>query len=358
MLDSSQQQIIARILTTVAEYKASDLHLTVGNPPILRIDGELKMLEKEEMMTPELLQTLVDGLLNDTQKQELLTHRDITVSYTFQDRIRFRMNVFYQKEFPSLSLRFIPDRIPTPKELGLPPIAEGFTQLHQGLLLFVGPYGSGKTTTIASLLQNINRERNCHIMTIEDPIEYLFVNEKAIIEQREVGRDAASMLAALNLADHEDVDIIFVSGMKSPEVLHKVLELSSSDRLIFASLSADSIMHGLEQITSSYPEDLRNAARISLSETLQASLGQRLIHRIGGGQILVPEVLIPTTSARAVIREGEFRQLVNIMTTSRDQGMISRDRVLVECVQKGLITLDDAKSHAYDPDQFEMMVRG
>jgi twitching motility protein PilT len=207
------------------------------------------------------------------------------------------------------------------------------------------------------LLQKMNMERELHMVTVEDPIEYVFLNEKSVIEQREVGRDAESMLSALELADREDVDVIFVSGMKIPEVIHKTIELASSDRLVFASFSADSIIHGFDNIIASYPQEARAGAQRMLSETLQAALGQRLLPRIGGGLIVIPELLIPNTPARALIRDGVFEQLKNIMQTSREQGMVSLDSILLDYVRSGVITADDAKAYASDPDQFGYIAR-
>lgn len=357
MLQAEQQQAFARILTTAAELKATDLHLTIGNPPTLRLDGKLMPLEDEEVMTPEILNSLVDGLLNEDQKKHFNTHKDVTISDTFQERIRYRMNVFLQKGFPALSLRFIPDFIPALDSLGLPDKVADIAKLTHGLVLVTGPFGSGKTTTIASIVQKINLERREHIVTIEDPIEYLFTNNKSVIEQREVGRDAESALTALELADREDVDVIVVSGMKIPEVIHKTIEISATNRLVLASIAADSIIHALQNIVASYPEEHRKHAQSMLSETLQAIIGQHLLARIGGGQVVVPEFLIPNTPARSVIREGAFEQLNNIMQTSRDQGMLAFDSTLASYVQSGIITPEEAKSFAQDPDQFENMTR-
>jgi len=357
MLQAAQQQAFARILTTVAGLKASDLHLTVGNPPILRIDGELKQLQDEEIMTPEVLQSLIDGLLTEKQKQQFEQHKDITLSYTFMDRIRFRMNVFYQKGYPAMSLRFIPDRIPNLGSLGLPEAIGAFLKLEHGLILITGPFGSGKTTTISALVQMINAQRSDHIVMVEDPIEYLFINDKSVIEQREVGRDAESMLAALELADREDVDIIVASGMKSDEVIRKVIDLSTTDRLVIASLAADSIDHALNRIVVAYPEDQRTNARHLLAQSLQGIICQHLLRRIGGGLVLVPELLIPNTPARSIIREGTFGQLANIIQTSREQGMVARDSVLVNFVQNGVITPEEARAYAHDKDQIDIMIR-
>jgi len=357
MLQVSQQQSFARILTTVAELKATDLHLTIGTPPIVRVDGDLKVLETEDVITPEVVQALVDGLLLDGQKQQLEAHKDITVSQSFMDRIRFRMNVFYQKGFLSISMRFIPGQIPPITSLGLPKPVEEFTKIERGLVLITGPFGSGKTTTAASLVQKINTERAEHIVTAEDPAEYIFNNDKSVIEQREVGRDAASIMSILELADREDVDVIVVSGLKASDVIRKTLDLAMTDRLVIATMAADSIPHALQSIIAAYPEDQRANAQSLLSEALQGVVCQQLVKRIGGGLILVPELLIPNTAARSVIREGSFSQLINITQTSREHGMIARDTVLAQYVQQGVITLQDARAYAHDPEQIETMSR-
>lgn len=357
MLQASQQQSFARIITTVAELKATDLHMTIGTPPIVRVDGELKMLEHEEVVTPEVVQALADGLLTDAQKQQLEAHKDITVSQTFMDRIRFRMNVFYQKGALSISMRFIPDRIPPIDSLGLPHEVQDFSKLERGLILITGPFGSGKTTTAASLVQKINIERAEHIVTAEDPIEYLFSNAKSVIEQREVGRDATSLNAVLDLADREDVDVVVVSGLKTPDVISKTIELSMNDRLVIGTLAAESIPHALQTIVSSYPADQRKNAQSMISEALQGIICQQLIKRIGGGLVLVPELFIPDAPARSVIRDGNFSKLINITQTSREHGMISRDMVLAQYVQQGVIAMQDARAYAHDPDQLQTVIQ-
>lgn len=356
MLQAQQQQAFARVLTTVAELKATDLHMTPGSPPIVRIDGKLKSLTDEELLTPDVIKGFVEGLLTEEQRTYLEQHKDITVSQSFQDRIRFRMNVYYQKGNLALSLRFIPEQIPAFDSLGLPERVTSFINLTHGLLLLVGPFGSGKTTTAASLIDAINQTHSKHIVTAEDPIEYIFLNSKSIIEQREVGRDAESVTAALDLADREDVDVIFISGMKSPEVIQKVVDLSTTNRLIIATMAADSIVHALQHITSAHPSDQRERIRAVLSETIQGVMGHHLLSRIGGGRVLVPELLIPNSAARTVIREGNYTQLINILQTSRDQGMFALDSMLAYYVGQGVITKEEAQEYASDPEQFSSMI--
>lgn len=341
----------------MAEYNASDLHLSVGNVPTVRIDGELTPLREEQVITPEFLEKLTLFLLDEKQRAELEKEREIIFSYNFQNRIRFKVNLFYQEGYLSASLRLINSDIKTLAELGLPRAVEQVTKLNKGLVIVCGPFGSGRTSTLAAILNEINNTRDEHILTIEKPIEYVFMDNRCIVEQREVGRDTHSFEKALQSAFQEDVDVIVVSDLKHKNVVKSVFDLAEGGRLVFAGMDTDSSIKTIEKLINSFDAPEQHQARVQLSEVLAGIIVQRLMPRVGGGRILVAEVLIPTPPVRSVIREGNLLQLNNVLQTSREDGMISLDRSLAELVRTGEILADSAMQYAVDKNNFQMFVQ-
>ncbi len=356
-MQSSESIVIQRILTTAAEYRASDLHLTVGNPPILRVDGKLVVLEQEQVVTPDFMQTIVETFLSPEQRTGLERDREVVVAFMLEDRIRFKVSVFYQRGFVAASLRLIPTEIKPLAELGLPSIVQKFSQLTKGLVLITGPFGSGRTATMAAIVNEINKTRVAHIVTIEKPIEHLYRNDRSFIEQREVGRDTKSFEQALETASREDDDVIVVSEMEEPAVIQAVLTAAESSRLVISTMNTDSVMKTVEKIINSSPPELEVKTRAQLAGTLEGIVSQRLLPRVGGGRILVAEVMVPSAPIRTVIRDGALYQLQNILQTSREGGTISLDRSLAELVKTGEILLDDALTHAIDPNNLKMNTR-
>lgn len=356
-MPTSESIVLQRILTTAAEYRASDLHLTVGNPPIVRVDGKLVVLEQEQVITPEFMDVVIEMFLTGEQRKILDQNREIVVAFTLENRIRFKVSMFYQRGFLAASLRLISNEIKSLAELGLPPVVQGFSQLTKGLVLITGPFGSGRTATMAALVNEINKTRNAYLVTIEKPIEHLFVNDKSFIEQREVGRDTKSFEQALETASREDVDVIVVSEMEDPAVIQAVLNAAESSRLVISTMNTDSVMKAVETIINSAPPEYEVKVRAQLAGTLQGIVSQRLLPRVGGGRILVAEVMVPTAPIRAVIRDGALYQLQNILQTSREEGTISLDRSLAELVKTGEILMDDALAYAVDRNNFKMLSR-
>ncbi|MBI4092872.1 MAG: PilT/PilU family type 4a pilus ATPase [Candidatus Kerfeldbacteria bacterium] len=356
-MSTSESIIIQRILTTAAEYRASDLHLTTGNPPILRVDGKLVILEQEQMVTPDFMDVVKEMFLTPEQQAVLKQDREITVAYTLENRIRFKVSMFFQRGYLAASLRLISNEIKPLRELGLPPIVQEFTKLTKGLLLITGPFGSGRTATVAAVVNEINKTRSAHVITIEKPIEHVYVNDRSFIEQREVGRDTKSFEQALETAIREDVDVIVVSEMVEPPVIQAVLTAAESSRLVISTMNTDSVMKTVESIINSAPADLEVKTRQQLAGTLQGIVSQRLLPRVGGGRILVAEVMAPSPPIRAVIRDGALFQLQNILQTSRESGTISLDRSLAELVKTGEILVDDALVYAVDPNNLKMWTR-
>lgn len=352
-----QQIIVEQLLTRVAEYRASDLHLTIGSNPVLRLDGKLVTLTDEQVVTPELMESALEQLLTREQRQQLENNRSLVFTYALGTKARFKVNVFYQKGYPSLSLRYINAHIRTIPELGLPAVVEGLARLQKGLVIVAGSFGSGRSATLAALIETVNRERAEHIVTIEQPIEHLFENKKSIVEQREVGRDAVSFEQALENLFQEDVNVVMVSELQSSSVIASVLQVAESSRLIFTTMNTDSAIKTIEKILTSFPAAEQQQVQIQLSEVLQGIVVQTLVPKIGGGITVVAEVLTVTPAIRAVIRDGAFQQIQTILQTSREEGMVPLDRALADRVKAGEVTMEEALARATDAGTLKMMLR-
>ncbi len=353
----SKQVTLDRILTFVAEHKASDLHLSVGNPPILRVDRGLVTLSDEPVLTEDFMEELSSSFLDEPQKEILKRDKEIVVAKTFKEKFRFKIHIFFQKNYLSASLRFIPSQVKLPQELGLPPVVNKFMGLKKGLIIIAGTYGSGRSSTAASLIETINQERSAYIVTIEKPIEYIFTNAKSVIEQREVPRDAVSFTKALEAVSEEDADVVYVSTLEGQEVISEIIEVAESGHLVMVISDTPSAFKTLEKIITSFSEAERERIRGSLADNLEGIISQRLLPRVGGGQILATEILVPTEASRLAIREGTLNQIDNILFTSREEGMVSLDRSLADLVSKGEILLEDAVKEAQDLNNLKMMIR-
>lgn len=338
-----------RILSTAASWRASDLHFIIGNAPILRVDGKLVTLEDEQPISPDFMDDIVAILLTDEQRATLATNKEIAVAYSFNPQIRFKVSAYYQRGALAVTLHFIGTTVKRVAELGLPEAANQLAKMTHGLVLVTGPYGSGRTTTMNAMINDINQERSVNIVTIEQPIEHLFINNKSIIEQREIGRDALSVAQALTTASREDVDVIVVSEASGYEVINGMLDAAESSRLVISTMNTDSVLSTIEKIINAFPSNDVQKARVQLSNVLAGIISQRLLPKIGGGLVAVAEVMIPTQPIRAVIRDGALFQLQNVLQTARDSGMISMDQSLAALVRDGTILIEDALAHAKDP---------
>lgn len=356
-MDTQSKLILNNILSTTAEQKASDLHLTVGSPPTLRMNGELFPLKGEQIITKEFMEDFINEILDEDQKKRLEEKKELVLAYQHQKQARFRVNIYYQKKVLATYLRLIGSRIIPLKQLGLPPVLQQLAQLEEGLLLISGSFGSGKTTTSASLLQYINEHRSEYILTIERPIEYIFQNRKSIVEQRAVGRDTISFEQALSGITQEDVNVIFLSELLSAPVIKEVLTIAASGRLVIANVEADTTIKTLELILNSFSSVEQGQIRQQLALNLAATICQRLIPKIGGGQVAVAEIMKSTQPIRSHIREGSLQQLNNTIQTSREEGMVSLDRSLAELVRSNQILLEDALKNASDPQQLQYILR-
>ncbi|KKU34650.1 MAG: hypothetical protein UX48_C0028G0006 [Candidatus Azambacteria bacterium GW2011_GWB1_46_27] len=279
------------LLMTVIKQNASDLHFSVARRPTLRIDGELVPLSQKPILTPDATKKLVDSLLTKEQAEKLEREREVDFSYSFKDKGRFRINVFYQRNFLGAALRLIPAEIRTVEQLRLPPIINQFTRYNQGFFLVVGPSGHGKSTTLAALVDEINHKRNDHIITIEDPIEYLFLQDRCIVDQREVGSDTLSFHRALRAVLRQDPDVIMVGELRDPETMSTAITAAETGHLVFASIHTNNASQTIDRIIDSFPSGQQNQIRTQLSATLLGVFSQRLVPRIEGGRIPVGELL-------------------------------------------------------------------
>lgn len=346
---------IKKYLDAAIEKRASDLHLSVGVAPTLRIDGRLVAIPNETVLTAESCEKLVRSLMTEEQVNRLTQKKEIDFSFGFQDT-RFRTNVFYQKGYLEASLRLITHDIRTLSQLGLPPILEKFATPSQGFVIITGPTGHGKSTTLAAMVDHINKSRTEHIITIEDPIEYVFEHQKSLISQRELGSDTLSFTRALRAALREDPNVVLVGEMRDLETIEAALTVAETGHLVFTTLHTNSAAQTADRIVDVFPPHQQQQVRMQLANVLLGVVSQRLIPKTGGGRVVGCEIMVANSAVKNLIREGKTHQLTNIIQTSASEGMISLDKVLAELVSKGEITLDNALTWALDPKAFKMMV--
>jgi twitching motility protein PilT len=351
------QQTLKRILEITLKEQASDLHLTVGQPPILRIAGKLFPLIREEKLSAEDTKNLAFLLMNENQREKFLKEKDIDFSYNFEEKARFRVNVFFQRGYVSAALRLIPTKIRTIEELNLPPILHEFTKPHQGFVLICGPSSHGKSTTLAALIDEINRTRPDHIITIEDPIEYVFEDKRSIVDQREVGQDALSFSRALRAALREDPDVIMVGEMRDPETMAIAITAAETGHLVFATLHTNSAAQTIHRIVDSFLPEHQNQIRAQLSGSLLGIVSQRLIPRIKGGLIPACEVMISTPAIANLIRENKIHEIPSVIETSMELGMITMDRSLADLVKRGEISIENALNYSLNPVELRMLLK-
>lgn len=353
----SDTLFINKILNIALERKATDVHLVVANNPVLRIDGRLVTLTDEQLLTADLINGLVTSFLTPENLERLNKEKELTTVYAWADRARFRTKIFYQKGFLAVSLRLISAFIMSPKDLGIPTAIIQHLNKTSGLLIITGPYGSGRTTTAAALLETLNRNRGLHIQTIEAPIEYLFVNNQSVIEQREVGRDVSSFKAGLAAIVEDDVDAVLLGSLHEDGLEEMVLELAESGKFVIVIMDADSVMSALDRFISNLALDRRSWGQNLLSEVLLGVLAQRLLPRVGGGMALACEVLTTTPAVKSSIKENHLYQLSSIMQTSREEGMVYLDKSLWDLVRSGDISPEEAMKVADNPQIFKQTIK-
>src|SRR6185436_6113523 len=352
------QPRIEVLLEEVVKKKASDLHLQVGLPPIIRVDGALMPVTGADVLSDEAVETLIFAILDEDQKQILLKDKEFDFSFAFGDLGRFRVNAFHERGNLAAALRLITNEILTIEQLGLPPIVNKFADYPRGLVLVTGPTGSGKSTTLAAMIHKINNERAEHIITIEDPIEYTHRSKKSVIVQREVHYDTYSFSAALRSALREDPDVVLIGEMRDLETIASAITIAETGHLVFATLHTNSASQSIDRMIDVFPPHQQPQIRAQLSNILMAIVSQRLIPQIGGGRIAAAEVLVATPAVRNIIREGKTHQLEAVIQTGTEFGMQSMDKTLVNLIHNGTISYDDARMVAVDQDELDRLMRG
>jgi len=335
----------------------TDLIITTGIPPQIRVQGELVPVPGHAALSGNDTDALLDGLLTPEQASKWDMSREYDFSFSWRDLARVRGHAFSQRGLISIALRVIPQRIPTPAELGLPPIIADLARRHQGLILVTGPTGSGKSTTLASIINQINIERPCHILTIEDPIEYVYVHMRATVNQREVGTDTHSFNDALRSALRADPDVLLVGEMRDLESIQFALTIAETGHLVFATLHTNDTSQALSRIIDVFPAEQQAQVRTQLAAALTAIVYQRLLPRVGGGLVGAFEVLVANTAVRNLIKDGRTHQLRNSLMTGQRDGMITLEQSLSGLIQAGLATYDDAVARSLYPKDIELAPR-
>lgn len=356
MAIKNYQEKLSEYLETAAMQNASDLHFGVGKRPTLRIDGNLVPLAKEPILTPEDTEGLVTALLTPEQKEKFLLRKELDFGYSFQEKARFRCNVYFQRGYLAGALRLIPSKIRTVEELNLPAILHEFTKVSQGFFLCVGPAGHGKSTTLAALLDEINHQRYDHIITIEDPMEYVFAQDRAFIDQREVGQDTLSFHRALRSVLRQDPDVIMVGEMRDPETMATALTAAETGHLVFSTLHTNNAAQTIDRIIDSFPASQQGQVRSQLSSTLVGVVSQRLVTRLEGGRIPATEVMLANAAVRNLIREDKVHQIDLTIDTSSEEGMISLNRSLADLVRRREISLENAEIYSLNPSELRMLL--
>jgi twitching motility protein PilT len=344
-------------LQMVAQQGGSDLHLSVGRPPIIRIDGKLYPISGENKLKTQEIEDAVKVALNEEQWGRLQREKQIDFSLDLVGKARFRCNIYFQKGSLSAAFRMIPSKIKTLEELKLPPILYEFTKPSQGFVLITGPCGHGKSTTLAALIDHINRSRQDHIITIEDPIEYLFDPDMCIIDQREILQDALNFPSALRAIFREDADVVMVGEMRDVETISTAMTAAETGHLIFATLHTNDAAQTVDRIVDVFPAHQQNQIRMQLAQSLLGIISQRLVNRTDGGRVPAIEILINNNAVANLIREGKSHQINLVIETSRDQGMISLNHSLADLVKEGIISLEEADSYSPNKEELKILLR-
>lgn len=352
----AHSQELSDLVLTVVKEGGSDLHISTGRHPTVRVSGFLIPLLKKEPSTKEEVMNILDVLLTPENKEIFENEKEVDFSYTHESGARFRGNAYFQKGAPSIALRFIPKKIKTLEELNLPPILETFTKKKQGFFLVVGPVGNGKSTTLAALIEMINQERLEHIITIEDPIEYLYENKKSIVDQREVKIDTKDFHSGLINTFRQDVDVILIGEMRGLDTMSTAVTAAETGHLVFSTLHTNSASQTIERIIDSFPPNQQSQIRLQLAGSLSGIFSQRLIPRVSGGLVPAYELLINNNAVANLIREKRIHEINTVIETGSQYGMVDMNRSLVELVRKGEITVEDAFAHSFNPKSLEKML--
>ena len=350
------EQKIKNLLRTVAQQNGSDLHLVVGRYPTIRVDGKLYPLTQENLLNDEDTKALSNVILTEDNKKKLIENGQVDFSYNFENKARFRTNVFYQKGYVSIAMRLISGKIRTLEELNASPSLYNFVKSNQGLLLITGPVGHGKSTTCAALIDHINHNEDKHIITIEDPIEYVYEQDRCIINQREVGQDVKDFPSALKAIFREDANVVLVGEMRDLETISTAMTAAETGHLIIGTLHTNDSSQTVDRIVDVFPAHQQNQIRSQMASVLLGVVSQRLIPQIGGGRIPAMEIMMKNSAVENLIRENKSFQIDSVIETSFRDGMISLDKSLADLVQKGVISIENALSYCKNKEYLQMLI--
>ncbi len=349
------QKFINELIKDLIHEDGSDLHLGAGRRPAMRINGQLLFIVNKEITTETDMAGILAVILGKEKIKIFMEEKEIDFSYSYKESTHLRGNAFFQRGLTCIALRLIP-HAKTLEELNLPPMLASFAQKKQGFFLVVGPVGQGKSTTISTMLNIINKERSCHIITIEDPIEFVYQPEKSIIDQREVGIDTKEFSRALKSVFREDVNVIFIGEMRGPETIAAAVTAAETGHLVFSTLHTNNAAQTIDRIIDSFQPAQQGQIRMQLASSLIGVFSQRLIPRITGGRIPAYELLINNNAVSNLIRENRTHEIDNVIETSSEQGMVHMNRSLVDLVQKGEISLESAYQYSINPKALERML--
>lgn len=351
-MDTAEQLVLQHILSSMETYQASDLHLSVGNPPMMRVRGRLVAMPDQPVLTPSFIETVASTWLDPYYLGVLKEKKDVVCARSFENKRRFKIAAYYQQGHIALTLSPVPVVIPPLQQIGLPPLAQRLALLDRGLVCIIGPLDTQNVLTAASFIEYFNQTTQRHVVTIEQPIEYVFQDNQSVIEQREVGVDVPSTEAALDAAFHEDVDVVMVSAIPSTRAWRSVVTLANMGKLVFVISHANSIVSLLQSIGRDAEGIEQDHIRLEFAGALAGVINQRIVSTTNGELMPIVELVIPNDAVRTVIQSGDFVQMQNILATSRDEGMRSLDMSLRMAVDAGRITRQEAAKHAENPRLF------
>jgi len=354
-MNNDYKQLLENLMLTVQRENASDLHLSPGRKPIMRVEGELIPLVNRDELTKEDTFGMLKEIVNQSNLEKIKNLEEIDFAYSFHDELRLRSTAYVQSGGINLTFRVI-QNVREMDELNLPEVLKQFTEKEQGLFLVVGPVGQGKSTTMAAMISMINQNRKEHIVTIENPIEYLFKDDQSIIDQREVGIDTHSFETGLKSVFRQDVNVIMVGEMRNPETINTVVTAAETGHLVFSTLHTNSAAQTIDRIVDSFPANQQNQVRTQLAGSLIGIFSQRLMKSLRGGMVPAFELMINTKATANLIREGRTHEINTVIETGSEQGMIDMNKSLIELVQQGHISVDDAYRQSLNPKLLDSML--
>ncbi len=346
---SKQTQKMEELFEIAVKNKASDLHLVVGKPPLLRIDGSLIEIKNEKPLTEQSAEEIIFSMLSEEQKKKIIENRELDMSHEIAGLSRFRVNVHWEKGRIGLVSRIILNEIPTMEDILMPETAYNLTRMKDGLILVTGPTGSGKSTTLGAMINLINSEKNCHIITLEDPIEFIFKPQKSIIKQRELGSDIKTFASGLKHALRQDPNVIMVGEMRDLETIAATMTLAETGHLVLATLHTINAAQTVDRIIDAFPPYQQDQIRIQLSMTLRGVISQRLLNKKNGGRIAAREILVNNSAISNLIRENKIAQIKTVIQTTANMGMTTMDQDIKRLLKKGEISKEMAMSNMIDP---------